>query len=263
MMGIIGVIAVLVTLVTSLIVTRIATTALTLTGLSLEVAAFQARSTFTGTGFTTSESEQVVSHPVRRRILSMLMIFRSAGMLTVLMSLILSFGGSADDVHKLTLLAWMTGGVLVLFLLSGSRWVDRGLSRALNWALRRWTDLDLRDYANLLELAGEYGIVELQVEESDWLAGRQLRQCELNSEGITVLGIRRAGGVYVGAPHGPTEIRAGDTLILYGRAEGLRELDNRRAGSAGNRAHTRAQSEYRRHEAEQDLLDRQLGRQDV
>lgn len=45
----------LVVLVLSLLVTRIATVALTHTGLSREVARFQARSAFSGVGFTTSE----------------------------------------------------------------------------------------------------------------------------------------------------------------------------------------------------------------
>ena len=52
----------------SLIVTRIATVALIQTGLSRETARFQARSALTGTGFTTTESETIVNHPVRRRL---------------------------------------------------------------------------------------------------------------------------------------------------------------------------------------------------
>ena len=52
----------------SLLVTRVATVMLTATGLSREVARFQARSAFTGAGYTTTESESVVNHPVRRRI---------------------------------------------------------------------------------------------------------------------------------------------------------------------------------------------------
>ncbi len=69
MVGVVGLIALLTVLFLSLLITRLATTALTLTGLSCEMARFQARSAFTGTGFTTSESEAIVNHPVRRRIL--------------------------------------------------------------------------------------------------------------------------------------------------------------------------------------------------
>ncbi|MGA7878047.1 MAG: hypothetical protein WCA08_20480 [Desulfoferrobacter sp.] len=62
MVGIVGVIAFLTVLVISLIITRLETVALSLTGLSEEAAKFHARSAFTGTGFTTSEAEKVVNH---------------------------------------------------------------------------------------------------------------------------------------------------------------------------------------------------------
>jgi len=66
-MGFIGIVAVLTILALSLVITRVATVALTMTGLSRQVARFQARSALTGTGFTTSEAETVVNHPVRRQ----------------------------------------------------------------------------------------------------------------------------------------------------------------------------------------------------
>lgn len=44
-------------------ITRIATIALTHTGLSRQTARFQARSAFTVVGYTTSESEKLVNHP--------------------------------------------------------------------------------------------------------------------------------------------------------------------------------------------------------
>lgn len=73
---------VLVVLLVSLLITRVATVALTLTGLSREVARFQARSALSGTGFTTSEAEAVVNDPVRRRIVMALMLVGSAGIVT-------------------------------------------------------------------------------------------------------------------------------------------------------------------------------------
>ncbi|MDF2957610.1 MAG: PhoU and TrkA_C domain-containing protein [Candidatus Alkanophagales archaeon MCA70_species_1] len=54
------------------VVVRIGAIALELTGLSRDVAAFQAQSAFSGVGFTTSESEFIASHPVRRRIVRIL-----------------------------------------------------------------------------------------------------------------------------------------------------------------------------------------------
>ena len=59
----IAVATLLVLLVAALLVTRVATVALRATGLSEEAAALQARSAFSGVGFTTEESEDIVRHP--------------------------------------------------------------------------------------------------------------------------------------------------------------------------------------------------------
>ena len=60
-----AVVSLLLIITLSLLMTRIASVALVHTGLSREVARFQARSAFSGVGFTTSEAESVVAHPVR------------------------------------------------------------------------------------------------------------------------------------------------------------------------------------------------------
>lgn len=62
----------LVLVATSLAVIHVATLVLVATGLSRTVARFQAPSALSGAGFTTSESEQVVGHPLRRRVIIML-----------------------------------------------------------------------------------------------------------------------------------------------------------------------------------------------
>jgi Trk-type K+ transport system membrane component len=74
----------------SVLVMRVASVALRLTGLSDDVARFQALSAFTGTGFTTREAESIVNYPVRRRIVSSLMIVGNLGLVTVLATLVVS-----------------------------------------------------------------------------------------------------------------------------------------------------------------------------
>jgi hypothetical protein len=84
-----AIISLLVIVTLSITVTKVATVALARTGLSREAARFQARSSFTGVGFTTSESERIVRHPVRRRIVLFLMLLGNAGLITAVSSLIL------------------------------------------------------------------------------------------------------------------------------------------------------------------------------
>jgi hypothetical protein len=127
----------------------------------------------------------------------------------------------------------------------------------MHWALSRWTDLDVRDYVRLLGLAGDYEVQELAVEPGDWIEGKDLSKCDLGSEGVLVLGIRRDNGDYVGAPRGSTEIRPGDTLIVYGRSDAMTKLGERKAGPAGDVAHVRAKGEQEEHLRRQDAEERQ------
>ncbi|MDP4582910.1 MAG: hypothetical protein NWT04_03235, partial [Verrucomicrobiales bacterium] len=64
----------------SLIVVRVGSTALMMTGLSYDTASFQSYSAFFGVGFTTKEAELVVDHPVRRRIIRDLILAGNIGL---------------------------------------------------------------------------------------------------------------------------------------------------------------------------------------
>jgi hypothetical protein len=226
----------------SIVVTRIGAIALTHTGLSREVARFQARSAFLGVGFTTNEAEAVVNHPVRRRIVSALILLGNVGIVSAGASLVLSFTRATGE-QAAARAGVLAIGLLVLVLLVRLPAVSRALSHAITAALRRWTDLEVRDYEELLELAGDYGVMELLVEEGDWLADGTLGELGLRDEGVVVLGLRRPGGEYVGAPGSSTAIRAGDTLTIYARTSRLCELDERRPGDQGDLAHRDAVAE--------------------
>ncbi|HWC31780.1 MAG TPA: TrkA C-terminal domain-containing protein [Actinomycetota bacterium] len=244
----VAVISALIIVLVSLIVTRVATVALILTGLSREVARFQARSALTGTGFTTSESEYVVGHPVRRRILMVLFLVGNAGLVTVIASLAVSFVGAGGARPTLLRAVVLLAGVMIIWLLARSAALDRVLSPLITRLLRRWTDLDVRDYVGLLQLRGEYGVAELQVQEDDWVAGRTLEELKLRDEGIAVLGINRSRKEYVGVPRGDTVVRSGDVIVVYGRAAKLADLDRRPKGEVGERAHAEAVDDERRRE---------------
>lgn len=226
-------------IVASLIATRLATVALTLTGMSPEVARFQARSALSGSGFTTAESEAVVSHPARRRIVMFLMLVGSAGLVTAIATLSVSFVGQDADTSAVRLLVLALGGLVVL-LIARSRSVDRLMTRLFGALLARFTDLDLQDYAGLLHLAEGHAVLEFEVDTGAWLCSRTLGDLNLRDEGLTVLGIERASGRYIGAPRAATEVLPGDTLIAYGDYDALVELAQRRPGPEGDDMHAEA-----------------------
>ena len=216
----------------SLLITRTAASALVLTGLSRDSARFQARSAYCGVGFTTNESESITRHPVRRRIIMMLMLLGNAGIATVVATVILSVA-NPGRAHWSQSLAVVGIGLLIIGAIANSRFIDHHMTRVIEWALRRFTRLDVRDYTALLQLARGFTIVEIQVEQGDWLADCTLASLELPREGVLVLGITKGDGSYFGAPIGSTKIRAGDVLTLYGKLERLDELNQRRRGVVG------------------------------
>jgi K+/H+ antiporter YhaU regulatory subunit KhtT len=242
----IAILSLLLVVAVSILVTRIATIALIHTGLSRESARFQARSAFTGAGFTTSESETVVNHPVRRRIIMLLMMMGNAGIVTAMSSLILTFVGQGAPYGLGLRVLCLTLGLVVVWLVARSTWIDRRLSQLIDRLLRKFAHLELRDYASLMRLAGDYRLAEMEVETGDWVAGETLAESRLRDEGIMVLGIRRLDGSYVGAPQASTQIRPHDVLIMYGRVAAIEEVDARRRDARGDMAHAEAVHEQQK-----------------
>lgn len=251
----VGVISLLVTLSMSMVVTRVAAMALMFTGLSRESAKFQARSAFTGAGFTTQESEMVVSHPVRRQIVMTLMLLGNVGVATVAATVMVSVISTSRSAWQtqLLLLAILMLGIFGIWIVFSSRAVERQMNRGIAWLLKRFTDLDVRDYVSLLELSRGYAITEMLVERGDWLADKTLASLRLSDEGILVLSIRRAGGIFHGTPRGEDVVRANDVLILYGDLEDVERLDQRRAGFQGDRDHQLSVEEQDEFEEQQRL----------
>ncbi|MCD6318554.1 TrkA C-terminal domain-containing protein [Candidatus Aerophobetes bacterium] len=227
----------LIVIVFSIIVVRIGTVALKMTGLSRDVAAFQAQSAFCGVGFTTSESEAIVSHPVRRRILRILMLLGSAGLTSAVATLILTFiGQSAKEVAVRCGLIGI--GLTILCFFAYSQWVDSIISRLIEKLLTRYTTLRVYDYEQLFGLSRGFAISEFKVHKKNWLAERSLKELELNQEGVLVVGVyRRVNGEekYIGAPQGDTVIKTGDIVICYGREDAILALSHRMKGIAGDR----------------------------
>lgn len=248
-----GIVLVLVVAMLSLLITRIATIALTATGMARSSARFQARSALSGVGFTTTESEAVVGHPARRRIIMALMLVGSVGLATTIAGLLAGVaGGSPGAGDRLSRAGVLVLGLAAIYAVSASRRVDRWLSTAIGRALARFTTLDVRDYAAILHVSGEYEVKEMVATADAWITDRTLAELRLKDEGILVLGVVKADGAYVGVPTGDTRIERGDTAILYGRDGRFAELTTRMAGRAGDAAHVEAvaeQEDVAEHEA--------------
>lgn len=170
----------------------------------------------------------MLEHPVRRRVIMLVMLLGSAGLVAAASSLILGFRSSSRGESSTRVLV-LLAGVMVLVVLSRSRRVDRWLTRAVSHVLHTRTGLPRRDIGRLAHLADGYAVAELAVQEGEWMAGRRIDALQETAPGVLVLGVQHAGGRYEGAPRRDLCVEPGDVLIVYGGHDALEELDRRPA----------------------------------
>jgi len=117
-----------------------------------------------------------------------LMLLSGVGAVSGLGALILSFGGVDSTARGLTRAAVIVPALAALLWLSRNAVVDRALRKIIERLLRCFTNFDVRDYAALLHLRGQWRVAQLPVEQDDWIAAQPLGQLRLPEEGVTVLG---------------------------------------------------------------------------
>ena len=253
-----AIITLLTTLVLSLFVQRIGATALTMTGLSMEAAKFQARSAFCGVGFTTDEAGLITNHPVRRRIVYTLMLLGNIGLATVTASTIASLlqaNTEPDLSRQLFRFGFLIVGILLLWAISVNKWVERQHNKIVSWALRTFTRLNVSDYIEIMNLEQGFSVIEFTLDPDDWLTGKTLRDLNLTKEGILVLGMRRQDGTFIGAPRADSKTAEGDLLVLYGPSDRIEELDHRKADRTGDQAHLAAIQKHNIEKEQQTAVD--------
>jgi len=221
----------------SVLITKIAAIALAHTGLSSQSASFQARSAYTGTGFCTAESEKIMNHPVRRKIIYSLMLMGNAGIVTVISSLVLTFVLPDSTLSKFYTLLILVAGISIIWWGLKSKWADKELSKIINKMLQRYTDIEVQDYAAVLHFKDNYKISEKQVNSKDWMANKSLKELNLRDEGITVLGVERKRNKYFGSPTGSFTIQPEDVITIYGKADVIKNIYKRQRDFSGEREH--------------------------
>lgn len=238
------VVALLLIAVAAYFIIRTGAMALELTGMSRDAARFQALSAFFGVGFTTSESELVVNHPVRRRIIRDLIVVGNIGILSIIASAVASIVNAHPK--EIASRFGIILGVLALLFLSGRlRIVTRIIDTIVRATLERTGAVRALDYEKLLGVRRGFSVSEITVETDGWLDGQTLGEVRLRDEGLNVLAIVSPAGDYQASPRGATRLRAGQTLICYGADAALQKLVKRPGGESGRLAHEDAVREFR------------------
>jgi len=240
----IGILTLIFVIALSMLITKVASIALVHTGMERERAKFQARSAFTGAGFTTSESEMVVKHPMRRKIIMALLLLGNAGFVTAISSLIIGFTGNADKQSQWHHAGLLLAGLLFLFLVTRSRRLERVMDKVIIYLLKRFTDLRPKNFERLMTVMDDYEVTEVVVKDNAWLCGSTLSELKLTDEGLLILGVIQKNETYNGVPRGGYRITPEDRLIVYGQAEQIEEMSSRQDKLAGKQQHAESTAEF-------------------
>lgn len=210
-------IALLVIVVVALLVVQLGANALVLTGMSQAAARFQASSAFFGVGFTTLESEMVVDHPVRRRIVLHLIISGNIGLTSALATLIVTMmRNDPEGFHFAIVLFLLIGGAVAFGLLMNAGWIKRPLDLIMKRLLKKMGVIEALDYEVLLNIKEGFSVSEIEVEGDHPFAHKALYESRPSDMGVVVLGIHRKSGEFIGAPDKNQRIEEGDVIMIYG-----------------------------------------------
>ncbi len=218
------VIALLVIALVSLLVVRVGSTALMMTGISWDTASFQAYSAFFGVGFTTKEAELVVNHPVRRRIIRDLILAGNVGLTSALATLIVTLLQSGSGGNTVLMLGLLVGGLIVMLFISRLTIFQKVLDHIIQRTLERTGMVHALDYELLLRIQHGYVVSEIEVPQGTYLAGRTLRESRPWDRGVVILAIKRDGKTHAGIPTRDDMIQAGDVLTAYGKETALQAM---------------------------------------
>ncbi len=214
----------------SLICVRAGAIALELTGMERDKARFQALSAFTNTGFTTRETEEITNFPIRRKIVTVLIVLGHAGTVSV----IATFATSLLQQEPLYTL--MNLGIIILSLYLMYRlalW--RGLTARMSEFFRRQLSkhygLRQPSVEEMLKVNEGFGVVRLVIQEGSPLVGHPLAKLGLKTKKVQILSILR-GEEAITVPGGEDFLLEGDVVICYGDMAAATSLFNTESGKS-------------------------------
>jgi hypothetical protein len=191
--------------------------ALEATGMERRRARFQAMSALTGTGFTTREAEDIVSHPRRRMIAGWLMFLGSAGIILFLLIILVIILVGVKPARPMSpaLIIILAIPPIALIVLYWIGVLDKAGTKIVNWMKRSayfTAELSSRE---IIHQAGDYSITRLTIGRRAPEVGCKISDTSLAKHNITILAIER-GDKTLPFPKAKEIVLAGDHLLCYG-----------------------------------------------
>ena len=191
-----------------------------ITGLPDDKARFQVLSILTGAGFTTRESESLLSSKMRRRLAQVTMLFGYVFNVTIVSALVnvfFSLKSAQVDTLFLGILVPLAIAALVIRLIR-TRFIRKRIDMLLSNVAGRIMKQDKVNTVLLMDYIGHDSIANVILKEvPEDLSGKTLAETRLKQEhGLTILLVER-DGIKPETAAADTVFRAGDRLTVFGR----------------------------------------------
>jgi len=210
-----GSVVILITIVVaSLICVRAGAIALELTGMEQDKARFQALSAFTNTGFTTRETEEITNFPVRRKIITVLIILGHAGTVSVIATFATSLL-QREPLNTVMNLGIIMTSLYVIYRLALWRGLTARMREFFRHQLLKRYGLCCPSLEEMLKVNEGFGVVRLVIQEGSPLVGHPLSKLKLKTKKVQILSILR-GEEVIAVPGGEDFLLARDVVICYG-----------------------------------------------
>jgi TrkA-C domain len=220
----VAVVTLIVIAMVSLLAVRAGSTALMMTGLSWDAASFQSYSAFFGVGFTTSEAELVVNHPVRRRIIRDLILAGNVGVTSALATMVATLVQNSSGVRPLLMVLGMVVGLGLLLYLTRVSWVQRAIDKTIQRTLEKTGLVRVMDYELLLRIQHGFVVSEVEIVANTPIVNQSLSQSRPWDHGVVILAVKTDGKANDGLPHARTVLRQGDVVTVYGEEHHIKRL---------------------------------------
>jgi hypothetical protein len=226
------------TIIVVIFIVQIGAIAFELTGMTWQQSKFQALSCFTGTGFTTRESELVAGNPQRRKVASVIMILGHAGDLSLIATFVnyLRTIFEGDTVHYLPLTSiivpvaiWQIGKLIILLIIL--YFVYSYFFKSMAWkkiAVRikkRLKNGKLVSNATFEEMTlgnSDFGVLRFIIKENDEFVNKTIIESDFKAlTGSQILTIERNYEI-VPNPSPETKLLKDDVLYCFGKKKGFK-----------------------------------------
>lgn len=227
----------LIVLVVAFIVVRIGAIAFQLTGLEWQIAKFQALSCFSGTGFTTRESELITHNSKRRRIATTLMIMGNAGIVTLIATFANTLRPRVSTTKMIipylhlvipyqlipaaNLIIVILATIVLYNIFTHTRFAKL-LTRFLLNKIIKPEAIKSVTIEELIVETGGYSVIGVVITDKSPVANKILNKTGLIKHDISVLAIERERDVIPNPPH-HIKILTGDRLICFGKLDNIKQ----------------------------------------